>query len=250
MILFFSGTGNSEYVAEKVAQTINDELISLNDLIKKDSNGELCSEKPLVFVTPTYGWQLPIIVRDYILKTTFKGNNAAYFLLTCGTGTGNASEYAKMLCKEKGFIFMGFNTIVMPENYIAMFSVPNESKSDKIIKNAIPKIKAVTNLIKKSEKLSSEKVTFVGKLMSGPVNTLFYKCFVNAKGFYVNNNCIGCEKCVELCPLNNIKLINYKPKWDNNCTHCMACICHCPTEAIEYKNKTVGKRRYRFIEPK
>ena len=48
--------------------------------------------------------------------------------------------------------------------------------------------------------------------------------------------CIGCGKCVELCPLNNIRLENGKPVWGKHCTHCMACICYCPKEAIEYGN--------------
>ena len=58
--------------------------------------------------------------------------------------------------------------------------------------------------------------------------------------------CIGCGKCVELCPLSNIYLENGKPVWGKNCTHCMACICYCPKEAIEYGRKSKGKPRYHF----
>ena len=57
---------------------------------------------------------------------------------------------------------------------------------------------------------------------------------------------IGCSKCVELCPLNNIHLENGKPVWGKNCTHCMACICYCPKEAIEYGKKSRNKPRYHF----
>ena len=83
--------------------------------------------------------------------------------------------------------------------------------------------------------------------MSNIVNPIFYKMFVNAKGFYATDKCIGCGKCVEECPLNNIHLENKKPVWDNNCTHCTACINHCPAKAIEYKKNTQGKERY-FLE--
>ncbi|MEO3216075.1 MULTISPECIES: flavodoxin domain-containing protein [Romboutsia] len=55
MILYFSGTGNSRYVARKIAQELNDELISLNQLIKEGKTDELIStDKPFVFVCPTY----------------------------------------------------------------------------------------------------------------------------------------------------------------------------------------------------
>ena len=50
--------------------------------------------------------------------------------------------------------------------------------------------------------------------------------------------------CVKLCPLNNVEMDGSRPAWGKRCTHCMACICGCPHEAIEYKNKTQGRRRY------
>lgn len=34
MILYFTGTGNSRYVTRKIAKEINDEVISINELIK------------------------------------------------------------------------------------------------------------------------------------------------------------------------------------------------------------------------
>ena len=34
MILFFSGTGNSNYVAKRIADALGDALVNLNDRIK------------------------------------------------------------------------------------------------------------------------------------------------------------------------------------------------------------------------
>ena len=65
---------------------------------------------------------------------------------------------------------------------------------------------------------------------------MFYRLFVKAEAFRAEDTCIGCGKCVELCPLNNIHLENGKPVWGK--THCMACICYCPKEAIEYGKKS------------
>ena len=66
---------------------------------------------------------------------------------------------------------------------------------------------------------------------------------------YDLNACIGCGRCVELCPQNNVHLKNGKPVWGKNCTHCMACICYCPKEAIEYGEKSKGKPRYHVEAP-
>ena len=82
MILYFTGTGNSRYVARKIAEEINDEIISINELIKHESTEELIStDRPFIFVCPTYAWRLPRVVTDFIRKTKFSGNNKAYFIL-------------------------------------------------------------------------------------------------------------------------------------------------------------------------
>lgn len=247
MILYFSGTGNSRYVAQVINSVIGDELVSLNELIKMGSKRALASEKPFVFVAPTYAWRIPEIVRRFIQETQFTGSSKAYFVLTCGDGTGNAAGHARRLCAEKGFVFSGLATVIMPENYIAMYEVPAKEQADAIIKKSDPLILDVAEYIKNGQELPGETITLNGRFISGIVNPLFYFAVVSAKGFYSTSACIGCGKCAQLCPLNNIGLSGGKPQWGGNCTHCMACICGCPTEAIEYKNKSKGKPRY-FIQ--
>ena len=39
MILFFSGTGNSRYIARRLAAALGDELVSVNDRIKSGDTG-------------------------------------------------------------------------------------------------------------------------------------------------------------------------------------------------------------------
>lgn len=244
MILYFSGTGNSRYIAEIIRKKTGDDLISLNDRIKSQDYCPICSEKPLVFVVPTYAWQIPHVVRDFILRTEFIGNKTAYFILTCGAGTGNASHFAKQLCRYKKFKYMGLRTILMPENYIAVFSAPSRKASAKLISAAVPKASGAANYILKGKVLPAEGISLADKVKSTLINDLFYRYVISADGFYVTNKCISCEQCVKLCVLNNIKLINSKPVWGNKCTHCMACINACPTQAIEYKHNTKYKRRY------
>lgn len=38
MVLYFSGSGNSKYVAKVMAKGMCDELVSINDLLKQNSN--------------------------------------------------------------------------------------------------------------------------------------------------------------------------------------------------------------------
>ncbi len=248
MIFYFSGTGNSQLAAKKIAETTGDEIVSINHCLKEGQKNTFRSERPLVFVTPTYGWRIPKVVERWIRKTSFEGNSNAYFVLTCGDGCGNAATYARKLCTEKEMHFCGLDSVVMPENYVAMFTVPDEPESHTIIEKAKPHIAELAARIQNGEQFPETSISFISRLLSGPVNLLYYPLVVHDKGFTVSSDCVSCRKCAQRCPLNNIDMVNGKPIWKGNCTHCMACIGGCPTEAIEYKSKwgTGSKGKPRF----
>lgn len=248
MIFYFSGTGNSQFVANQIASYINDKIISINYFIKNNEPSVFKSETPLIFVMPTYAWRIPKIVEKWMRNSQFDGNKNAYFVLTCGDSVGNAGVYAKKLCKDIGLNFHGLAPIIMPENYLAMFPTPDESQCQTIIKKSYPHIKVLAEQIQRGKTFSQHKVSIKGRLESGPVNLLFYPLFVNDKGFTVSKDCISCNKCVQNCPLNNIKLVSGKPIWNGNCTHCMACIACCPTVAIEYKDASKGRYRHYIMK--
>lgn len=244
MVIYFSGTGNSKFIANKIGKELNDKIIDSTKYIKINKKATFESKEPFIFVCPTYAWQIPKLFYKFIEESEFVGSNKAYFVLNCGSDIGNAENTAKILCDTKKFEFMGIKEIVMPENYIAMFPVPDEKESNNILKKSEPIIEKAIEDIKEGKKFDERTPSLLDKIKSGIVNDMFYKLFVKDTKFYVKDSCISCGKCEEICMVNNIKIIDGKPTWNGDCTHCMACICHCPVEAIEYGKKSIGKRRY------
>ena len=129
MILYFSGTGNSEYVAKHIADALGDEILNLNDRIKASDTLSVETDERLIVVTPTYAWRIPRVMRDWLRKTELRGAKQVWFVMTCGSEIGNADKYNRELCAEKAISCMGTAQIVMPENYIAMFSAPQADKA-------------------------------------------------------------------------------------------------------------------------
>lgn len=248
MVVYFSGTGNSRYCAQMIASKLGDELIDAAGFIKHGIAAELISGKPWVFAAPTYAWQMPRVFADFIRSGYFTGSEDAYFVLTCGGEIGNAGESIQKLCSEKGFHCKGVLEVPMPENYVAMFDVPDEATCAKMIAEAHPILEAGIERIRKGELFSAKKVGVMDKLKSGPINKGFYIGYVKAKNFYATDACIGCGKCAQDCVLNNIAIDGGKPVWGDKCTHCMACICGCPKAAIEYGKVSRGKARYQCKE--
>ena len=246
MVVYYTGTGNSRYVAQRFAAALGDDLITANEYIKNDTSADLHSDRPWVFVSPTYGWQIQHIFADFLRRGRFTGSKKTYFVMTCGSEIGNADKYNRELCAEKAISCMGTAQIVMPENYIAMFNAPQAEEARQIVARAEPDIDNVIAAVRENRAFSPPRRKFYARFMSGPVNPIFYSCFVKASAFTVGNACTGCGQCVRRCPTNNITLQNGKPVWGQDCTHCMACICYCPAEAIEYGKKSLGKPRYHF----
>ena len=246
MIFWFSGTGNSKYAAQRMAEALNEPLLCMNDRIKAHDTAAVETGERLVIVTPTYAWRIPRLVRDWLLQTELRGARQAWFVMTCGGEIGSADRYNRELCRVKGLSCMGTAQIVMPENYIAMFKAPEKEEAESIVKAAEPAIADAIARLKAKKPFPETRSNLYDRFMSSAVNPIFYRFFVKAAAFQVRDACIGCGQCADRCPMNNITIKAGKPVWGNECTHCMACICYCPTEAIEYGKKSVGKPRYHF----
>lgn len=246
MILYFSGTGNSEYAAKRIAAAVGDNTLNLFRKLRGRDYTPLDSDRPWVVVTPTYAWRIPRMVSEWLTKTKLTGSKEIYFVMTCGGSIGNAGKYLKKLCADKGLQYRGCMQVVMPENYIAMFPTPTREEAEKTIRAAQGAIDAAAEAVRKRRTIPEKKISGVDRLSSGVVNDLFYPLFVHAKKFRVTDACISCGKCVKQCPTKNIRLEDGRPVWKNRCTHCMACICRCPAEAIEYGRHSEGLPRYVF----
>ncbi|RDB61928.1 flavodoxin [Gordonibacter sp. 28C] len=259
MILYFSGTGNSRWAARRLAEKLDDELVSINAALKGGASDggtldggasregaapAVSSHRPLVFVTPTYAWRMPRVVARWIDATRFEGNRDAYFVLTCGGSVGNAAAYAKRLCVKRGLRFRGLAPVIMPDNYVALYETPDAATCEALMAGAGPQIEKAAALIADDAPLPEPPVDFKARLRSGPVNALFYPALVHDKAFAATDACTSCGACARRCPLGNIALVGGHPVWQGACTHCMACIGGCPTRAIEYGEKTKARRRY------
>lgn len=244
MIVYFTATGNSRYCAQMLAEKLDDVCLDAFQFIRGGIAAEVASEKPWVFVSPVYSWKISRIFADFIRRSSFSGSRDAYFILTCGSDMGNAAPKNREICREKGLRCRGTFPVVMPENYIAMFDVPDTAQALKIIEAAGPAVERCAAWIRAGEDFPVPKAGVLDHLKSGIVNWAFYRFQVKTKPFTVSDTCIGCGKCAAVCPLGNISMREGKPVWDKCCTHCMACICACPVEAIEYGKVSRGKPRY------
>ena len=66
MILYFTGTGNSKYIAERIATALNDRLLNMNERIKAKNTEEVKSRETCLGIRlyVLYGMYLRLPGRD------------------------------------------------------------------------------------------------------------------------------------------------------------------------------------------
>ena len=120
VIIYFTGTGNSKFVADFLADKIGDDIISLNEIIKNNEKLVCTSEKPYIIVAPIYAWRFPGKIEEILKESELKGNKTVYCIATMGENSGNADEYLQKIFTDKGMNFTGFIGVPMQNNYLLM----------------------------------------------------------------------------------------------------------------------------------
>ncbi|HHV98637.1 MAG TPA: 4Fe-4S binding protein [Clostridiaceae bacterium] len=248
MIFYFSGTGNSLYVAKKISEIQGERLISVaGEMERKDTVFEYeFSEKELLgFVFPVYAWGPPRIVIDFISKLRVSGGKPYVFsVCTCGDDEGYATRMLQKAFAKAGLSLDSAFTVIMPNTYIIGFDVDSKDVASEKLRRAEEKLQTINTVISDRERGVFDLIPGrLSGLKSAIVNPLFNRFGRSTKRFYATGECTGCGTCATVCPLHTIT-IKGKPVWGKSCTQCLACIHRCPVRAIQYGKATVRKGRY------
>jgi len=139
----------------------------------------------------------------------------------------------------------------MPNNYIIGYDVHSEERQKQFFERAISKIESFSEIVKdRSENLEAE-IFKKDVSRAEKYNYKFRKnVYESDKSFSVESSCSSCGICEQVCPVNNIKIIEGKPEWQHKCQQCLACINFCPEKSIQIGTKTVKTGRYHHPEIK
>ncbi|EOC99389.1 EFR1 family ferrodoxin [Caldisalinibacter kiritimatiensis] len=241
-IIYFSGTGNTEYVSklfkeEFKKQSIEIKLIDVSDV-------DNFSDKQydfFVFGAPIHVEVFPEYFINWVKNNIKAGNNRPCIIFSTQASKSAPGPYAfKKDAENIGLKVKIISNIEMPNNYYVVafkrFSNEDVKRVKLAAKNKVSKI--VSEFLKGEEKLnpSSNIRSIVGKIS--------YKGFLlYSKGWAKRNlsvnydKCIKCGICVKKCPTVNITMDNGKIDFKNNCISCQRCIHSCPANAFMYKDK-------------
>ncbi|MCD7799601.1 MAG: EFR1 family ferrodoxin [Ruminococcus sp.] len=233
-IYCFSSTGNSLYVANRIAKQINASVISMT---KKNVS---CNDDVIGIVCPVYFWGLPITVDNFIDTLNITNSSAYIFLiLTFGSIFIGADGIVNNKLKSKGLKLSYYQKIRCVENYLPAFKVNDTSFNWQSIDDKI-------DTIIKDIQLKNKNNIGYSTFMNSIARSMFPAKNPNCdKNFIISNECIHCGLCSKVCPRDNIIVTKDTVSFKGDCEHCLGCIHICPKNAIDYKKFTQGKRRYK-----
>lgn len=235
MIFYFSGTGNSAWVARQLAKRTGDVACDITTL-KEPPN--LDSDRQLGFVFPIYAWGAPEIMAEFAKKLP-KTQAFTFGVCTCGADAGLAlKQFSKQYPLSSSY------SLVMPNNYIIGSDTDEEGGIRQKITVARAELERISGEIQRQERVYRVHEGGQAGLKSRFVNFGFNKFARSAKPFFAQDSCNGCGLCEKNCPAHAITLQDGKPVWAAQCYQCLRCINECPQQAIQYGKSTAGRRRY------
>ena len=253
MIFYFSGTGNTKWIAQQLAHAIDEELMSIPEALQQQQlDYQLKEDERLGFCFPTHGWQPPRIVRNFIQRATFhvKPDTFVWALTTCGDSTGKTMDILNRELARKELKAETLFSVIMPESYVCLpfMYTDTESRENEKIEQARQQTKHMARIlqdrIRGIEELDQGATP---RLFSYVIGQYFNKRMITDRKFTVDANvCTRCGKCRKVCPVDNIQ--GTPPEWLHNgrCTCCLACYHYCPVHAINYGNITRKRDQYYF----
>lgn len=240
--IYFSGTGNSKHAMEVFLKKY-DESARAYSIETENVARYIKEHEELVFSYPVQYSNIPKMLKDFIDQNQglWKGKRI-FVIATMGLFSGDgAGNLARRLHKYGAEITGGLH-LKMPDSIadVSALKRPLE-KNKELVQLAEHKIdKAVCDI--KNGKPPKEGIGFFYHL-AGLFGQRLY--FYNKTKQYSSKikvdslKCVGCGKCVDLCPMKNLRIEQEKVLARDRCTMCYRCINTCPKQAITLTGSNV-----------
>ncbi len=246
ILYYFTGTGNSLAVARAIADRLPEtELVPIPMLLLDGEKIRAETDANIGIISPLYAMGLPGIVVRFFDILDLSDAGYVFSVVTEGGTYGSPTGQISALTKQSGHDLNAAWWIRMPDNYIPLSAPPAKPEQKTIREAALRKVAVLTEAVRERRPRHID-LTPTGKLL----RLVMYKPFMKkipafGKKFVVSSNCNGCMLCVDICPVNNIRILpKGKKEWLDHCEGCLACLQYCPVEAISCGGKTDERPRY------
>ena len=254
LICYFSGTGNTQKVVEcyanVFAEQYGDEVVlaKMEDKFEYDLN----DFDLLGFGYPVHAFNAPSIALQFCKRLPKLATKKSAFIVNT---SGEPLQLNNISSLKLTAILKRRNIVVNNEYHYCMPYNMIFRHGDEMAYRMWTTAQLLAPLdikeIKQGTKRRLKKV-FMGGFVAWVMRCEHWGGRLNGKQYKVNDQCVSCKKCVNICPTNNITIKDGKVKFGGKCLMCMRCAHLCPTDAIKigWFNGWKVNGAYSFKKPK
>jgi formate hydrogenlyase subunit 6/NADH:ubiquinone oxidoreductase subunit I/flavodoxin len=273
-VCYFSGTGNSLFVAREIARIVHASLVPMasaagSKLVRIDA-------EQIGLVFPAYMAQLngvPLIVERFIRGLEDIGTKYVFAVCTCGgyelfNGLPALRNCARLVRRLGGRVSAEYS-IRLPMNTLdySHLPVPINQDRDRLFERSRGRVQEICRITARGGKSRHKAMKMLLNSIMTPLYLMLRSVYYaelrkNAKvpltralrydelwpladrSIYADDKCTGCATCSRVCPVGNIAMVHDKPTWQHRCEICLACVEWCPDQAIHHFSRVEG-RTYR-----
>lgn len=242
LILYFSGTGNTEYVAKRInlflnQLNVNTEVQTIEEKFQIEPN----TYDLLILGCPKYYEYPALNFISYLKENLSVSEKTTPTFIYCTQAGSLKTNFNKMerILKEKNHRLIISRSFEVANNMVIFPSFPL-TPEEKIKSNIDSIDKALKPILIDfiNQKVQKERPNIFYQISSYLSGNVFSKLFsLFGVKYSTTDQCIGCGLCVQKCPSKNITLHNKRPAFGKDCIFCMRCINLCPKHAIIYNKK-------------
>ena len=233
-ILYFSATGNSLFIAQKIKEKIGGQILYIPKYAGDGSEFE-----KIIVVSPIYSGGLP--VHTYDLLPRLSKDVELTVVLDYGGAPMGADRLTLAYAQSLHLNLLAIYTVKMPENYTLFFN-PLKLFNDISVKKSFARAEKVADGILHGEKHLPKKT----KSKNDAYEKNKGNWHIIGERFSVTDACVKCGKCVSVCPVNNISFADGKVTFSHQCVACLGCYHRCPQKAIVYNGR---RKKFRYVNP-
>lgn len=249
VIYYFSGTGNSFYVAKELRERLpGTELIPLVSLSKQEkieTNAEVVG-----FVFPIYFTAIPTTVKKVIEKLNLESAQYIFAVVTRSGISHSAFFTLDKILNKKGKRLNACLSLNMASNNPRFkYEAPTEEELAKLeseVNNRLDLIREIIGDRQEYREKDLQATTHIPKIFLRLISAIVGFLDRSNNGFYADTKCTGCGTCEKVCLSEKIKLNDKTPVWQQGikCYNCCACVNYCPEQAVQMSSNTEKYGRY------
>ena len=229
IMLYFSGTGNSKYIAELFSREMDAKCHSIEENL--DFDNLIVAEENIAFCYPIYFSIVPRIMREFVGRyiQSLKGKKLIIFCTQQILSGDGARAFAALFPR-------GHVEVIYAEHFFMPSNIfPVATKQRKIVNSFACSERKMRTVCRNINNGLIKKRGFgfisraLGLIQSPLALPIERKANNSVK---VAESCSYCGLCVSACPMKNLTRENGGITHNHNCTVCYRCVNMCPQKAI------------------